>query len=139
MKKQTEDSLQSQIVRWFNNNHCLKSSNPRYVIFSVQNELLTKLQGALEYKFKNQKTILKIIKEVAAIIYRTVIAMGLLSGVSDLIAVLPGKVLFIELKLPNGRQSKSQIDFEKRVTILGHQYFIIRSLDEFKELINKNL
>ena len=139
MKKHTEDALQAEIVRWFNNEYCLKSHSPRFIIFSVANELLTKLQGALEYKFKNQPTILKIVKQVASIVYRTVVAMGLLSGVSDLIVVLQGKVLFVELKLPTGRQSKAQIDFQDRVNDLDHPYFIIRSLEEFKILIKSQL
>lgn len=112
MKKQTEEHLQSQIVQWFNNTYCLKSHEPRLMVFSVPNGGTRNVLEATRMK-----------------------ASGVLSGVSDLIVVLPRKVLFVELKLATGRQSKSQIEFESRVTKLGHPYFVIRSLEEFKELI----
>jgi hypothetical protein len=62
---------------------------------------------------------------------------GVLNGVSDTIVVLPGKVLFIEFKDHKGAQSKSQKKFEKEIKNLGLSYFIVRSLNEFKKLINE--
>lgn len=59
---------------------------------------------------------------------------GLLRGVSDLIVILPNKILFIELKIEKGIQSDVQKEFERRVTVLGFKYYLIRSLDEFKKL-----
>lgn len=64
---------------------------------------------------------------------------GMLTGVSDLVVVLPSKVLFIELKTERGIQSKSQKEFEGRITSLGYDYYIIRSLAEFQKLINSIL
>ena len=61
--------------------------------------------------------------------------MGVLSGVSDLILVLQNKVIFVELKNHEGKQETNQKEFESRVLEFGHQYVIIRSLDEFKKLI----
>lgn len=64
---------------------------------------------------------------------------GMLTGVSDLVVVLPSKVIFVELKTSDGRQSPNQKDFEIKITSLGYNYYIIRSLNDFKELIKNNL
>lgn len=61
---------------------------------------------------------------------------GAMAGVSDLICVTPQKVLFIELKSKTGRQSVEQKAFEEKIKSLGFEYHIIRSLDEFENLIN---
>ena len=47
---------------------------------------------------------------------------GLLAGVSDLIIVLQNRMVFAELKNPNGkgRQSDSQKQFEKEIEKLCH-------------------
>jgi hypothetical protein len=111
MENNNEDRLQSQIVTWFNNNYCLKHHNPRYLIFSVPNGGNRNEKEAMLFK-----------------------ATGLLSGVSDLIVVMPNKVLFVELKTESGTQSASQIEFQLRVSELGFNYYIVRSLDEFKKL-----
>lgn len=117
MKRPTEDFLQQQIYQFFQNTYCLKHHTPRGLIFSVPNGGTRNIREAMTMK-----------------------ATGLLSGVSDLIVFLPnGKMLFVELKLQNGRQSDNQKDFEKRVDDLGYPYHIIRSLEQFKELINVEL
>ncbi len=61
-------------------------------------------------------------------------ATGQTAGVSDLIVILPNKVLFIELKTPTGIQSEVQKSFESRITVLGQEYHICRSLEEFQTL-----
>lgn len=116
MKKATEESLQASIVKHFTNNYCLKHHNPRCMIFAVPNGGSRNLVEAMRMK-----------------------ASGTLPGVSDLIVVLPNKTLFIELKLPNGIQSDKQKDFEQRVTSLGFDYHIVRSLEEFNLIIEKEL
>jgi hypothetical protein len=59
-------------------------------------------------------------------------ATGLVAGVSDLIIVQPNRVIFLELKDTNGRQSNEQKLFQEKVTALGFEYWLIRSLEEFK-------
>ena len=56
-------------------------------------------------------------------------------GASDLIVVLPNKVLFIELKTKIGVQSVAQKEFESRVKGLGFDYFLVRSFEEFKSIV----
>lgn len=65
--------------------------------------------------------------------------IGAMAGVSDLIVVLPNKILFIEMKSKTGRQSIEQKQFQQHVTELGFEYHIIRSFDEFKSLIENNI
>lgn len=108
----TEDQLQQQIYTWYNNKFCLKNQEPRHIIFSVPNGGSRNVVEAKKMK-----------------------ATGLLPGVSDLIIIQPDKVLFIELKIEKGVQSESQKDFEERIKKLGYEYHIIRSLNDFKNLL----
>lgn len=90
-----------------------KKELPEYIIFSTNNEATYNNSYYLEG--------------------------GVLQGVSDLVVVLPNKVLFIELKADKGIQSKSQKEFEAKITSLGYNYYVIRSLAEFQKLIKSNL
>ena len=58
-----------------------------------------------------------------------------LKGVSDLVVVLPQKVIFVELKTAKGVQSKFQRVFQSRVEKLNKEYYIVRSLEEFKAIL----
>src|SRR5690606_21894851 len=129
MKKRYEIHLQNDIILWMSINR------PDLVIFSVPNESIPELLGSLEYKLKGN-SILNIIRQVASIVLRKLINTGLLKGVSDLVVVLPQKVIFVELKQPKGVQSKFQKVFQNRVEKLGHEYYIVRSLEEFKLCIS---
>lgn len=62
------------------------------------------------------------------------IGMGVLPGASDLVLVLD-KIIFVELKNEIGKQSQQQIEFQNKVEEKGHEYKLIRSLTEFKNLI----
>lgn len=59
--------------------------------------------------------------------------MGMLAGISDMTYLASGNYpYFLELKLPNGRQSKQQIEFAKNIELRGGIYAIIRSIEDFK-------
>lgn len=70
------------------------------------------------------------------------IKSGVLAGVSDLICINNGKVLFVEIKDYKGKQSDKQKNFEKLIISQGFNYYLVRSLDEFKKIVifatNKN-
>lgn len=112
MGDQSESYIQSEIVKWFTNNHCLKTNFPRWLIFSVPN-------GGL----RNKKEAVRLRSE------------GLLPGVSDLIVVYNYELLYIEVKTDGGTQSKEQKEFQSRVENLGFKYFVVHSLDEFKGIL----
>lgn len=63
---------------------------------------------------------------------------GLMSGVSDLIIVLPGKVYFVEIKNPNGkgRQSPTQRAFEEAVKGCGQEYLIWDNWKPVEQFVN---
>jgi len=56
--------------------------------------------------------------------------MGLRSGVADLTFVKEGRVYFLELKQPKGRQSDNQKDFEAESIRHGAPYAVAYSFDE---------
>jgi hypothetical protein len=103
-----ESKIQQEIVMWFNNTHGLKHHNPKCLIFSVPNEG----KSAQEQMYKKM--------------------LGMKSGVSDLILVMPSRVVFVECKDDTGKQSENQKQFESDVTALGFEYWLVRSLDDFK-------
>jgi len=104
--KKHESKIQQEIVVFFKNNYCLKNMNPKCEIFSVPNEM--------QMKFRST---------------------GLLSGASDLIVLMKNRCIFVEVKTEIGKQSDKQKDFEKTVTDLGFEYYLVRSLEQFKEII----
>lgn len=111
-RKITEDYIQSQIILDFNNKYCLKHHNPRLLIFAVPNGGSRNVLEAKKLK-----------------------ATGTLRGASDLIVNFPGKSVYIEVKTSIGVQSDAQKDFQKRVEDLGMDYHIVRSLENFNEII----
>lgn len=118
IQKMSESSIQSSAVQWFTNNYCLKHHNPKFLCFSVPNEAIQKMAWQQINTFK---------------------AMGLKSGVSDVIVLLEGKVLFVEFKAEKGAQSDNQKRFQEDVQALGFEYHICRSLEDFKELVSLNV
>jgi hypothetical protein len=62
---------------------------------------------------------------------------GLTVGVSDMILVTPEKVFFIEVKNAKGKQSEVQEKFQKRVESMGYEYFLVRSLEQFKSYLEQ--
>lgn len=106
--KNKEDSIQSSMYIWFNNNY------PKYrgLLFSVPN-------GGGRSSFEGK--ILKL--------------TGLFSGVSDLIFLWKGAAYFIEVKTMHGTQSDRQIKWQALVEANGFKYFLVRRQEEFEALI----
>lgn len=104
----TEAQIQQQIIIWFRNNYQIKGKG---LIFSIANE-----STYSNKKFKNT---------------------GTMAGVSDLIVVLNGKTIFVELKTEIGKQSEAQLKFQKNIENLNQEYYLIRSLEQFKNEISR--
>jgi hypothetical protein len=106
-----ESAIQQECFIWFTNEFCLKHHEPRFIMFSIPNEG----KSLTEQMRKKQ--------------------MGMLPGASDTVIVLENRVIFCEFKDGKGKQSDKQKDFEERVKSLNHEYWLIRSFEEFKEKI----
>ena len=105
-----EDKLQAEIVAWYS----LEYGNKHYkCLFHCNNKAKNAIEGN---KMK---------------------AMGVKTGVTDLILVVNEKVIFIELKTDIGKQGKEQKIFETQVKNLNQIYIIVRTLEEFKEICKK--
>lgn len=103
-----ESNIQQQMVEWF------KLEYPRFMIAAIPNG---GYRNAIE----------------AAIMKRE----GVLAGFSDLIIIADKNVLFVEVKTKTGRQSALQKEFQKKVSLLGFQYSVCRSLSDFVLTIEK--
>lgn len=61
--------------------------------------------------------------------------LGCFPGLSDLICIKKGVVLFIEIKTATGKQSEHQIKFEHEIKSRNGNYLVIRSVDEIIALL----
>ena len=65
-------------------------------------------------------------------------AMGVVSGVPDLIISWPGTIAAIELKAGKGSASGAQLEVQERMKAIGWHVYEVRSLDQF-QLVLRNL
>lgn len=107
MDNQSEDRLQSDCYTWFHNE-------------------FHELRGLLCYNLNNSRN------KVRAMMDK---AMGLQKGRSDMVFYYSGRAVMIEFKTDTGRQSKDQIEWERKIKSAGFEYKIIRSLEEFQGVI----
>jgi hypothetical protein len=107
--KHPEHDFQKQVVSYLKYN--------KFYVFSVPNGLYIKnIATRKHYK-----------------------AMGLTTGVSDLIIILPGgKYVCVELKTKTGKQSDSQIEFQQKIESLGGEYLIWKSLCDAETWVKQN-
>ena len=110
--RQEEHRIQCAIVKWF------YYAYPQYrggLFFAVPNGGHRNIQTARSLK-----------------------AEGVTSGVSDLLLLVPKREyhgLCVEVKTPAGRQSDNQKNWQRIIEAQGYRYEIVRSLDEFAELV----
>ena len=105
-----ENKIQQEIVMWYRNTYCLRHNSPRCMIFSVPNEG----RGAASMRL---------------------IQTGLYPGCSDLVILREDRTYFFEVKTPEGVQSDSQKEFQAHAEQMGIPYRIVRSLDDFKQVV----
>ena len=110
-----EHRIQSACVRWFR----LQYPKMKHNLFSVPNG--GKRNAVTGAKLKEE---------------------GALAGVADLILLKSNRfygALLIEMKTPKGSQSDSQKEWESKITQDGYKYVVIRSLDEFMQVVKQYL
>lgn len=67
---------------------------------------------------------------------------GVRAGFPDLILLIPNKFYpfcGVELKTKTGRQSENQKAYQKEFESIGAKYVVVRSLDEFIEVVTDYL
>lgn len=108
--------------------HVVKNC-PKLIIHSVPNGFGFTIPKTIPRQFH------KAIHIAIAGAVKLTILMGMVPGVSDLVIHLPGgKCLMVEVKDHDGIQSPSQKRIEEKLTLLGGDYILVRSLEDF---INK--
>lgn len=105
MKQVTESKIQQDCFVWYSNTFARHNIG---IMFSVPNESI----GSQQRKVNT----------------------GLLRGVSDTIIIHQGVCMFVEFKTLIGVISPYQKQFKEKVENQGLKYYLIRSLEEFKQL-----
>jgi Holliday junction resolvase len=59
-------------------------------------------------------------------------SMGCHKGMSDIVAVKSGRVLFVEVKAPKGKQRPAQVDFQREIEEHGGVYVLARSIEDLE-------
>lgn len=131
MIRKSEINLVSRCAVWFKNTYCLKNHNPRCQWILVPNEIAMKVRALLVAEGVR----IQLINKIVGALSRELVATGLCAGASDVIIVLPGKTLFCEFKANANTQQQNQVDFEQSVKELGHEYHVIRSLEQLQSII----
>jgi len=62
-------------------------------------------------------------------------SLGCYPGAPDRIAIKDGRVLFLEIKSPTGKQSPYQKRFEKYITQCGGEYLLARCVEDVMNVI----
>jgi hypothetical protein len=63
---------------------------------------------------------------------------GFYSGASDLLVGINEKIIFVEVKDSKGIQSPKQIEFQKDIESHGFTYILVRSLEDFKKVVDSS-
>lgn len=113
--KDEEHKLQVAMVKWFR----MQYPSMRHNLFAVPNG--GRRDAATGAKLKDE---------------------GVLAGVADLILLKSNRqygALLIETKTKKGTQRDSQKEWEENIVKDGYRYVIVRSLEEFIEVVNSYL
>jgi hypothetical protein len=103
-----EDKLQADCYIWVHNEH-------------------PELRGLLCYNLNNSRNKIRAMMDKS---------MGLQKGRSDMVFYYSGKAYHIELKVKPNKQTPDQKKWQLKIEKAGFKYFIVYSVDEFKDLIN---
>jgi len=104
----------------------LRTQYPHALVFSVPNELASKVGGGSDGK-KRQSVIRNVQVNAKK--------MGMLPGMGDLCMLNSGRFYVFEIKAKGNYQQNNQKDVERVVDANGGYYFVIRSIDDLKEAL----
>jgi len=66
-------------------------------------------------------------------VFHVLQGLGAYRGISDMIALKAGRVVFLEVKSPRGKQNENQRKFQQDVEDHGGEYWLVKSLDDVIE------
>lgn len=108
----------------------MNESRLQYECYTFFHSTYPHLRGLLCYNLNNSRNKIQAMMDKGK---------GLQKGRSDMVFYYKGQAVMIELKTEDGYQSKEQKEWQGKIEMAGFKYYVIRSLEEFKELINKIL
>jgi hypothetical protein len=126
--KHEESKLQIACVKWFD----LTYPKLKLNLFSVPNEGSRTPANGARMKAQGRR----------AGCADMVLAVPKISTNKDAVYscnIIEHHGIFIEFKASKGKQNENQLAFQKAVEAQGYAYVVIRSFDEFKELIEEYL
>ena len=63
---------------------------------------------------------------------------GVHKGFPDILVIKNGRIIFLEIKSNNGKQSKEQQKIEQKILQQGAEYYIVRSLDFLTDILRND-
>ena len=60
--------------------------------------------------------------------------LGVFPGLSDMAAIKNGKILWIEIKKPGGKQSEKQKIFQEQIELHGGEYIIATCIEDLEAI-----
>lgn len=69
--------------------------------------------------------------------FNNCVALGQVKGFPDLVLILKDKTIFIELKNEKGRLSNYQLKIKEKLELLNQEWYLVRSLEDFKKIIER--
>lgn len=90
-------------------------------------------QGKLFFQRTNNNTIFDTKKNI----HRS-LAKGQKKGFPDVIVIISGLCIGIEIKSKTGRQSKEQKEIEAKFKSNGAEYYVVRSVEEVRKILNSS-
>ena len=65
--------------------------------------------------------------------------VGSKKGIPDILVIIKGKTIGLEVKTATGKQSKEQKDIENKFIKNGADYYVVRSYEEVKNILDEYL
>lgn len=106
---------------------------PERVSAAEGRRLLAKSQGT-QPETAIKKQVRQYLTTLGWYVFPILQGMGAHKGISDLIAVKDGRVVFLEAKTAKGKQSDNQVKFQAEVESHGGEYRVVRCVEDVMDL-----
>lgn len=108
-----------------------------WVVIRVNSGNIAKKSYVYAYEIKNKTIMVKVKTAIGKAVMHVVKYLNPKwknSGFSDLLIMKNGKVIFLEIKTPSGKQSDKQKEFQEIVESVGVPYVLADCINDVKEL-----